>query len=678
MTTRRLTSLVVLLLGFAVQPLAGQAEGSVEQLAPILKAEDSRVFDAGLFTAALGQPDPLVRQLALRAIGRIRDLEGEPLVVDALRDRDSTVVPEAAFALGQLGDTASVSALVNRLQDPALLLPPAVVEIVTALAKLGGPTAGAACGAALTGTGLAADSARRQVAALACLREGWRLGASAPLNELRGYLGSSDDGARAAAYYTIGRLRSLADADQMLTGLRDPNKFVRSAAARTLTASYADSARLDRASTARQLAQLAGDDDPGVRVQAIRSLGSYRGVGVAGMLAPQLLDPVPNVSVAAAQAIGASGDTAGIRPLARVLDAKGVFALRRSALISMARLSPAGFRKWVGPWAGSSDWRDRAAAAEGWGVAAPLDTVELIRALADRDSRVAGAALQAWSDAVPGPDPGLLRSARRWLTASDPVVRSLATDAVSRAADPADLPALKLAWAAAAHDSIQDAALSVLAAIQAIANSGEPGHHAALASFVEVTPRPADYLLRRWAVEHWPELADHWGAAGPVEVSRTLQDYRELAHRYLAVAGTDQLPHVIIETTRGKIELELLGPQAPITVSNFLRLVDRHYFDNERWHRVVPDFVAQAGDPRGDGWGGPGWAIRDEINPVRYGAYTVGMALSGPDTGGSQWFITLSPAPHLDGGYTVFGRVFAGQGILLRLSQGDLITSIHR
>jgi cyclophilin family peptidyl-prolyl cis-trans isomerase len=92
----------------------------------------------------------------------------------------------------------------------------------------------------------------------------------------------------------------------------------------------------------------------------------------------------------------------------------------------------------------------------------------------------------------------------------------------------------------------------------------------------------------------------------------------------------------------------------------------------------VPDFVVQAGDPRGDGWGGPGWSIRDEVNPVRYGAFTVGMALSGPETGGSQWFITLGPAPHLDGTYTVFGHVYAGQGILLRLSQGDLITSIHR
>jgi cyclophilin family peptidyl-prolyl cis-trans isomerase len=93
---------------------------------------------------------------------------------------------------------------------------------------------------------------------------------------------------------------------------------------------------------------------------------------------------------------------------------------------------------------------------------------------------------------------------------------------------------------------------------------------------------------------------------------------------------------------------------------------------------VVPNFVAQDGDPRGDGWGGPGWSIRDEINPIRYAASTVGMALSGPDTGGSQWFITLIPQPSLDGIYTVFGRVVDDQGTLIRLTQGDVIKSIHR
>ena len=95
---------------------------------------------------------------------------------------------------------------------------------------------------------------------------------------------------------------------------------------------------------------------------------------------------------------------------------------------------------------------------------------------------------------------------------------------------------------------------------------------------------------------------------------------------------------------------------APLTVDNFIKLARSGYFNGVLVHRVVPNFVMQDGDPRGDGNGGPGWSIRCEINMVPYDRGAVGMALSGKDTGGSQWFVTHSPQPHLDGGYTVFGR----------------------
>jgi len=126
--------------------------------------------------------------------------------------------------------------------------------------------------------------------------------------------------------------------------------------------------------------------------------------------------------------------------------------------------------------------------------------------------------------------------------------------------------------------------------------------------------------------------------------------------------------------------LELLGPDAPVTVEHFLALVDRRFFDGNRWHRVVPNFVVQDGDPRGDGWGGPPGAIRDEINPVRYRLPVLGMALDGPDSGNSQWFINLSPQPHLDGTYTVFGKVVVGATArgLGRIAQGDSIVTIRR
>jgi len=113
-----------------------------------------------------------------------------------------------------------------------------------------------------------------------------------------------------------------------------------------------------------------------------------------------------------------------------------------------------------------------------------------------------------------------------------------------------------------------------------------------------------------------------------------------------------------------------------VTVDNFVQLARRGYFNRITFHRVVPNFVIQGGDPRGDGNGGPGYSIRCEINMVPYDGGAVGMALSGKDTGGSQWFVTHSPQPHLDGGYTVFGRVVDGMGVVDSIVRGDAILSV--
>jgi cyclophilin family peptidyl-prolyl cis-trans isomerase len=113
-----------------------------------------------------------------------------------------------------------------------------------------------------------------------------------------------------------------------------------------------------------------------------------------------------------------------------------------------------------------------------------------------------------------------------------------------------------------------------------------------------------------------------------------------------------------------------------MTCLNFLQLAGQGFYDGLTFHRVVPDFVVQAGDPRGDGWGGPGYSIRDEPNLLPFEAGVLGMALSGPDTAGSQFFIALTPQPHLEGEYTAFGRVVKGQELLNLIVEGDQIVRI--
>ncbi|MGH7527819.1 MAG: peptidylprolyl isomerase, partial [Gemmatimonadales bacterium] len=318
--------------------------------------------------------------------------------------------------------------------------------------------------------------------------------------------------------------------------------------------------------------------------------------------------------------------------------------------------------------------RERAAAAEATALAGPGAVPWF---LDDRDGRVIAAGVQAWAGAVEGLDSALLAAGRSLLSHPDAAVRSVAADAVARAASPSDLTAVIALYRRTGRDSFPDAAISALNAILAIRKGGPDARGRVDREFLQTADRPADYLLRRWAEDNWPEAARRWGPAYPVATGRTLQDYRDVVRRFVVAPDSVARPHVTIETEqRGPIEIELLGPEAPLTVANFLRLASRRFFDGNRWHRVVPNFVVQDGDPRGDGFGGPGGAIRDEINPRRYDRSMLGMALSGPDTGSSQWFINLSPQPHLDGTYTVFGRV-VNAGPLLRITQGDEIRTIR-
>ncbi len=137
-------------------------------------------------------------------------------------------------------------------------------------------------------------------------------------------------------------------------------------------------------------------------------------------------------------------------------------------------------------------------------------------------------------------------------------------------------------------------------------------------------------------------------------------------------------PEIALETDKGLIRIVLYARAAPIHVRNLLALVQRGFYDGLTFHRVVSAFVIQGGDPRGDGWGDPGYTIRDEINQFGYLPGTLGMPKAGKDTGGCQLFFTHLPAPHLDGRYTVFGQVISGMGTVDRIEVGDKILRARR
>jgi cyclophilin family peptidyl-prolyl cis-trans isomerase/HEAT repeat protein len=137
----------------------------------------------------------------------------------------------------------------------------------------------------------------------------------------------------------------------------------------------------------------------------------------------------------------------------------------------------------------------------------------------------------------------------------------------------------------------------------------------------------------------------------------------------------DQL--AIVKTTKGNITLRLLVEDAPGSVANFISLANQNYFDQKFFHRVVPNFVIQSGCSRGDGWGSEDYSIRSEISSRKYKTGSVGMASAGKDTEGTQWFITHSPTPHLDGSYTIFAEVESGMNVVDLIEVGDRILDVE-
>ncbi|UOQ76148.1 peptidylprolyl isomerase [Hymenobacter sp. 5516J-16] len=134
---------------------------------------------------------------------------------------------------------------------------------------------------------------------------------------------------------------------------------------------------------------------------------------------------------------------------------------------------------------------------------------------------------------------------------------------------------------------------------------------------------------------------------------------------------------VAVRTSKGDVVLRLLVEQAPGSVASFVELTQQGFYNGKNFHRVVPNFVAQGGCPRGDGWGSSDYNLRSEFADVRYGEGAVGLASAGKDTESCQWFITHAPTPHLDGRYTIFAQVVQGMDVVSRLDIGDRIDRVE-
>jgi cyclophilin family peptidyl-prolyl cis-trans isomerase/HEAT repeat protein len=657
----------------AVSPISAPRllEADIVPLAELMMLEDRRYYDAQRLVELSEHATPEMRRRTALALARLRRPESLPLLIRMVADRDTAVSATAAFALGQVGDTAAVSTLVELLGDSIRIGTTPREEAATALGKLQSAVASAALDSVLANTVIPSG---REPVVEAALLAAWRHPRGTDPTPLVRWTAAADPELRWRAAYALTRRPDPAATGELLRLASDPEARVRANAIRGLTGPLADSAGIARAAIQRVLLERVGDADYATRINAIRSLGTLDSPEVvAGLI--DLLGTDDPMAIVAAESLGRVGTAA--TPAAPVLlrvttESEAPVGLRVAALTALQSIAPTEAAELAERLADDPAWRVRAVSGRTLARLGPADRPSLHRLVRDQDPRVGASTLAAAADTTSTLPRSLFVES---LGAQDVGVRTAALRGLARRPDPATFPLVLDAFGTALGDERSDAALAALDAVAALDVGGSP----ARVTFFRRFSRPADYLVRIRAVDLFGDAArSAWGEPLPIESTRSLFDYVELATRLVFEPhSSDRMPRAILSTQAGEIELELFAPDAPLTVESFLNLAVSGYFDGQEWPRVVPNFVVQGGDPRGDQTGGPGYAIRDEINRHRYGIGTLGMALSGPDTGGSQFFITHAPQPHLDGGYTVFGRSLSHPDVVERIAVGDRIWSIR-
>ena len=625
----------------------------------------------------LADSESRVRRRAAMAIGRVGLPEGVKPLSAALADADPEVREMAAFALGLIADASSAPALTAALADASPLVRGRAAEALGLVGSREGSEAAGRAAAEPIGR-MAAEYARSPaVRALQSDDETWpaapeaeafRLGIYA-LVRLKAYepLAAAviDGGRPVAAWwpvaYALSRIGDPRAQPVLLQLLSAGGKYSRAFAARGLGVIK------DPAAVAPLSGLVGAPQTPlEVRVSAIRALGAIGDVSAVGPLTKLASESATdaNVRLEIVMALGALKAADGLG-LVQDLLSDSWPPMRAAALRAAAAIDPESFVRVLSSMDQDTHWSVRAALVDVFATLPAEVVLERVQSmLRDEDKRVLPSVLSALARFKA---PGAATIAVAQLKEPDFAVRAAAAHVVGQLKPAGGADALRAAYALALGDATTDARGAILSALV------EYGAAEALPTLKEALA-DKDWALRLHAAAALAKLdpsGDYHTAVRPAPGPPiTPYDDPQLITPFVS-------PHVFIETAKGTVEFELAVLDAPQTASNFIGLAARGFFNGLQIHRVVPNFVVQGGDPRGDGDGGPGYSIRDELNERPFLRGTVGMALSGKDTGGSQFFIAHSPQPHLDAKYTVFGRVVNGMDVVDRIQAGDVIERVR-
>lgn len=630
------------------------AQGRVQSntLADIAILEDERAID----TARVGQwtanSDPEVRARTAYAIGIIGDTAYRPFLTRLLDDDVRAVRLQAVFAAGQLADTNLVSRLLQGSVDGDSAIKARSIE---ALSKMGNEAASRQLIAIL------ADSLEKshfRALAAECIN---RLRDRVSFGALVAQAGNPDDMIRERVFFSLARRANPQALPFYLDGLKDANKQIRIYSLNALS-------RVGDRTVLPEVLPLLGENDWRVK---------YYCLGVCDRLKareaiPQivaLLDAKEHVYVrqAAIRTLGDIDDSTAIKHLLPLLADKDA-NLAGEALNAVAKLLQQGAVAYIRDFAASPDPLRRQGAATACAQLKSTNSYDLPEMLT-KDSQPMVRAL-AYQSLFQWELPDIRdRSRLQALGDSDMVPVILACDQIATNHLYQLTPELLAAYERATVAGNADIKAAILGTFVEFGDSLTQSDR--LNRIIQTALSDSNRAVRLTAERVATVLKI---AYAPSDTRYPSTITRE---NYLSVYPVSAAnPMAEISTQKGTIKIELLRSAAPKAVANFIRLAKSGFYNGRVWHRVVPDFVVQDGCPRGDGWGGPGYEIRCEYNDLPYNTGSVGMATSGKDTGGSQYFICQSPQPHLNGRYTLFGNVVAGMDVVEKTEIGDSIKSV--
>ncbi|HEY8206124.1 MAG TPA: peptidylprolyl isomerase [Myxococcaceae bacterium] len=666
------------------------------EVAELERLEDQRSLGGGRLGALAASADPAVRARAMVALGRIQDPSSIPFVQQGLQDQDATVRDRAAFAAGLFGMSwvplpgATREALASAVvaADAANPGDGPRRSFIDAMARLGGTAGSQGLVAIVKAAGAGDERLSRAIIGLAlqARRDGKMV--DAPLQAVLQRWG--DSAQRPRLRYSLA---------YALATSKSP--AVRAQAVECAQVRGPEERREDEqqavALCVRALIE-AGTEADVALVRAALGHRDYRVAAEATRVLVRFAQRAKDNPARATAAIAALGDLSGKVDLL----AKGHVADGAQPLLQLAKLDlPDEGQGVIESLRQQLQARQQTAKGQ---VALDLARMDC-RLAAAQDSHqgslaqvlTCGAGLppETWRLSLAlgqiehGPQASLAANQAppaRYLSHASPTVRAAALGAVAKVKDASakdavlgllDDPDISVAASAAgAAAALGDArAIPGILKLSAQASRSPDIGETIASALMDLKAPQAQDLLVGWLQQPHAHLR-HVAAQSLEKMGVTLPAVSPQVAEPVAYSPAPDGAELDFATAKGSFTVKLDTRENPRTAANLWGLAKKGFFNGLTFHRVEPDFVIQGGDPRGDGDGGPGYTIRCEVSDRRYVRGTIGMALSGKDTGGSQFFFTTSEQPHLEGRYTAFGQVTEGEGVLDDVLEGEAITRV--